>query len=150
MLRFLSVAALALMLAGCSGSKDPVRDFSSRDVTLPDGKSITAEVMTNPVDMSRGMMFRDSLAANRGMLFIHGSANKFPYWMYQVKIPLDIIWLDANRRVVEIAANTPPCPSKSANECPNYGGHEAAQYVLELGGGEAAKHGIAVGAAISF
>ncbi len=117
---------------------------------MPNGKTITAEVMTNPVDMSRGMMFRDTLAANRGMLFIHGSPGRYAYWMFQVKIPLDIIWMDQNRRVVEISANTPPCPSKSARDCPNFGGHEEAMYVLELAGGMAAKYGVEKGSVINF
>ncbi|MBS1875278.1 MAG: DUF192 domain-containing protein [Acidobacteria bacterium] len=149
-MRVLFIAALCLALAACSSSSDPVRDFNAREVTLPDGAVITVEVMTHPTDMSRGMMFRDSLAPNRGMLFIHGSANRYPYWMYQVKIPLDMIWMDPNRRVVEISANTPPCESKSATACPNYGGHEPAQYVLEINGGHAAKHGVQVGSYLSF
>ncbi len=149
-MRLLFTAALCFALGACSSSSDPVRDFSSRDVTLPDGKTIAAEVMTDPVDMNRGMMFRDSLAPDRGMLFIHGSPNRYSYWMYQVKIPLDIIWMDQNRRVAEISANTPPCTSKSARNCPNYGGHEVALYVLELGGGQAAKHGVQVGSYINF
>jgi uncharacterized protein len=149
-MRLLFTAALCFALGACSSSSDPVRDFSSRDVTLPDGKTIAAEVMTDPVDMNRGMMFRDSLAPDRGMLFIHGSPNRYSYWMYQVKIPLDIIWMDQNRRVAEISADTPPCTSKSARNCPNYGGHEVALYVLELGGGQAAKHGVQVGSYINF
>jgi uncharacterized protein len=149
-MRLTFLMALCLALAACSGSSDPVRDFSSRDIGLPDGKTVAAEVLINPVDMSRGMMFRDSLAPDRGMLFIHGSPNRYQYWMYQVKVPLDIVWLDQNRRVVEISANTPPCPSKSASECPSFGGHEPAQYVLELAGGQAAKHGIQVGSSLSF
>jgi uncharacterized protein len=149
-MRVLLTAALCFALAACSSSSDPVRDFSAREITLPDGKTIVAEVMTNPMDMSRGMMFRDSLPPDRGMLFIHGSPNRYPYWMYQVKIPLDIVWLDQNRRVAEISANTPPCASKSASDCPNYGGHEVALYILELGGGQAAKHGVQVGSYINF
>lgn len=127
-----------------------MRDFNSREVTLPNGKTILAEAVTNEIDMTRGMMFRDSLDPNRGMLFVHSSPGRYPYWMYQVKIPLDIIWMDPNRRVVEISANTPPCPSKSAKECPNFGGHENAMYVLELGGGQAAKNQVQVGSVINF
>ena len=149
-MRLLSLAAI-LILAACShSSSDPVRDFSSREVTLPNGKTITAEVMTDPVDMSRGMMFRDSLAPDRGMLFIHGAAGRYSYFMYQVKIPLDMVWIAPDHRVVEISPNTPPCPSKSARECPNYGGHEAALYVLELAGGTAAKSGVQVGSTVAF
>jgi uncharacterized protein len=150
-MRLLLLAAAVLCLAGCSRSSDPVRDFRSREIVLPNGKKINAEVMTDPMDMQRGMMFRDSIPPDRGMLFIHGSPGKYPYWMYQVRVPLDIIWLDPNRRVVEISANTPPCEKPaSAKECPNYGGNQAALYILELGSGEAAKNGVQVGTVINF
>jgi uncharacterized membrane protein (UPF0127 family) len=149
-MRKLAVVMAALAMAACNRSTDPIRDFSSREVVLPSGKKIRAEVMTNPTDMARGMMFRATLPPDRGMLFIHGSPGKYTYWMYQVEIPLDIIWLDANRRVVEVSANTPPCKAASARDCPNYGGHENAMYILELGGGEAAKNGITTGSVINF
>ena len=71
-------------------------------------------------------------------------------WTYQVKIPLDIIWMDHRRRVAEMSANTPPCTSTSARTCPNYGGHEKALYVLELAGGMAAKYGVQVGSILDF
>lgn len=150
MMRFSILAALALCLAACSGSSDPVRDFSAREVTMPDGKTVKVEVMTNPVDMGRGMMFRDSLSPDRGMLFIHGSPGQYQYWMYQVKIPLDIIWMDSNRRVTEISPNTPPCTSQSARECPQYGGHYPSIYVLELAGGMAAKYNVQPGSILNF
>ncbi|MGH7484636.1 MAG: DUF192 domain-containing protein [bacterium] len=119
-------------------------------MTLPNGKVIQAEVMVKEQDMYRGMMFRDSLAPGHGMLFVHGQPIKVPYYMYQVRIPLDILWIDANRRIVEISANTPPCRAKSPTGCPTYGGHYLAQWVLELGGGVAAKDGLAVGDALNF
>jgi uncharacterized membrane protein (UPF0127 family) len=142
------MVALAL-LAGCGPGSDAVDEFNTMRVRLPDGAVIRAEVMRTEQDMRRGMMFRDSLAPNRGMLFIHGSPGKYPYWMYQVKIPLDIIWLDSRRRVVEISENTPPCTTKSS-ECPSYGGTQEALVVLELAGGVARKHGIQTGATIDF
>jgi len=60
--------------------------------------------------------------------------------MFQVKIPLDIIWMDSNRRIVEISGDTPSCQTK-ASQCPTYGGREMAQFVLELAGGEAQRRG---------
>jgi hypothetical protein len=149
-MRLVSAIALVVCLAACSSDVDPVRDFSAREVRLPNGKVIIAEVMFKEMDVRRGMMFRESLAPDRGMLFIHGAPGRFGYWMYQVKIPLDIIWMDPDRRVVEISANTPPCPSNSARECPSYGGKQNALYVLELAGGEAAKNGIQVGSVLNF
>lgn len=99
--------------------------------------------------MMRGMMFRDSIAPDRGMLFVHGSPGKYPYWMYQVRIPLDIIWMDLSHRIVEISADTPPCKTQAA-ACPHYGGNEEAVFVLELGGGMAARYGLRVGDNLAF
>ncbi len=146
------LGTLALPLAallGCGSKPVTMEEFQTRLVTLPNGQKIRAEVMTHPTDMMRGMMFRDSLAPDRGMLFVHGSPGNYPYWMHQVKIPLDIIWLDANRLIVEISANTPPC-LKKASECPSYGGNQKALFILELAGGMAGKYGLRPGDTLSF
>jgi uncharacterized membrane protein (UPF0127 family) len=148
MLRLLFIVSV-LVLCGCS-DKETLNELGVTIVTLPDGQKIKAEVVTHAKDMMRGMMFRDSLAEDRGMLFIHGSPGRYAYWMYQVKIPLDIIWLDASKTVVEASLNTPPCPSSSASQCPNFGGKTEAVYVLELAGGVAQKHGVRVGSRLSF
>ena len=91
-----------LIAAGC-GDKKPVDDATLQSVRLPDGTVIQCEVLIRPEDMARGMMFRDSLAPERGMLFIHSQPGTYAYWMYQVKVPLDIIWLGKDRRIVEMS-----------------------------------------------
>lgn len=139
-----------LFTCSCSDSKQSLDELNTSVVTLPGGKEIKVEVVMHPQDMMRGMMFRDKLDMDRGMLFIHSSPGKYPYWMYQCRIPLDILWIGSNRSVVEISANTPPCPSKIASECPNFGGQQEAAYVLELAGGAAAKYGIKTGDTINF
>lgn len=153
-MRVLLVLSLCLGLTGCGRSSDPVEDFNSREITLPDGSLVKAEVMTNKTDMARGMMFRNTLPDGRGMLFIHATPERYPYWMYQVNVPLDIVWLNSQRRVVEIVENAPPCKGK-ASECQEpgkgtYGGNEIASYVLELPGGYARKHGIVKGEFLRF
>jgi hypothetical protein len=140
---------LALALAGCGPKTDALEDYGTRLVTLPAGEQVRVEVMTDPRDMARGMMFRDSLAPNRGMLFLHQKAGLYPYWMHQVRIPLDMIWMDPDRRVVEIVANAQPCRTEPG-QCPTYGGHFRAQSVLELAGGMAAKYGIRTGDRLEF
>lgn len=149
MRRGLRAVSLLLVLAACSRETTTLDEFNTRTVILPGGQRIRVEVMTHPTDMMRGMMFRDSLAPDRGMLFVHGSPGNYPYWMYQVRIPLDIIWLDAKRRIVEISPNTPPC-LKQASECPNYGGNQKAQFVLELAGGMAERYGLKLGDTLIF
>jgi len=141
---------MCLSFAGCGGSSnDNPNELTMRSVTLPDGMQIRAEVAMDPIDMQKGMMFRDSLPRGRGMLFIHQQPGLYPYWMYQVKIPLDMLWMDSSRHIVEISADTPPCKTK-ASQCPNYGGHQQAQFVLELAGGEARRLGLTLGQTLQF
>ena len=141
--------AVCLALAGCGERRAGLEDLRTLEVRLPDGATIRAEVLTEPADMARGMMFRDALEPARGMLFVHPASGQYRYWMYQVKIPLDIIWLDSSRRIVEISPQTPPCPGP-ADRCPSYGGNALARYVLELAGGEAARHGLRLGDTLDF
>ena len=151
MVKALPVFATALLLlCACGPKATDVGDLNTTEVTFPNGKTVLAETMLRDIDQMRGMMFRDSLAKDHGMLFVHPAEEKVPYWMYQVRIPLDIIWMDHDRRIVEISANTPACTSKSSRECPSYGGHEKARYVLELAGGGVALYGLHVGDALSF
>jgi uncharacterized protein len=145
----LSTAMLAV-LSACGQKTSTMEDFETRPIILPDGQVVRVEVMIRREDMLRGMMFRESLAPDRGMLFMHGSAGTFPYYMFQVRMPLDIIWMNKEWRVVEVALNIPPCPAAKAKDCPTYGGHENAQFVLELRGGTAARHGVTVGSSITF
>jgi len=146
----LLVFVSALLLCACAPKPSEVEGLNITEVTFPNGKTVVAETMLQEIDQMRGMMFRDSLAKDRGMLFVHPAEGDYAYWMYQVRIPLDIIWMDQQRRIVEISANTPPCPSKSAKECPSFGGHEKARYVLELAGGGAAMYGLRAGDLINF
>jgi uncharacterized protein len=148
-MRWILLAFAALCLCGCGEKDSSLEYINSRKITLPAGQEIRAEVMMRPEDMMRGMMFRDSLAPDRGMLFIHGGPGNYPYYMYQVRIPLDIIWMDRNRSIVEISANTPPCTS-SASACPTYGGTKTALYVLELAAGMAAKYNLRPGQTLEF
>lgn len=145
-----ALAVCAGVTCACGPKPSEVGDLNITEVTFPNGKTVAAETMLREIDQARGMMFRDSLAKDRGMLFVHSADGNYAYWMYQCRIPLDIIWMNHDRRIVEISANTPPCPSTSARECPNFGGHEKARYVLELAGGGAAMYGLRVGDALSF
>jgi uncharacterized protein len=149
-LRVLIVLALAL-LAGCQTKPpDPSEDLRLRTLTLPGGQQIRAEILVRPEEVMRGMMFRPGLAENRGLLFIHRRTGKYSYWMHNVAVPLDIIWMDKDRTIVEIAVNTPPCKEADPIKCPQYGGNQEARFVLEIAGGLAAKFGLSVGQRIQF
>jgi uncharacterized membrane protein (UPF0127 family) len=137
------------MVVSCGKAPTKLEDLHATEVTLPDGTKILAETMLAKVDIARGMMFRDSLARNRGMLFVHPKPDRYSYWMYQTMVPLDIIWMNPQRRIVEIVPNAPPC-MEAASKCPTYGGTQVARYVLELNAGQAAAHDLRVGDELRF
>jgi uncharacterized membrane protein (UPF0127 family) len=139
-----------VLLVDCGQKPTTLEDLNATEVIFPNGTKIMAETMLGQMEMLRGMMFRDSLAVTRGMLFIHSKEDKYSYWMYQTRIPLDIIWMDRQHQIVEISAATPPCPSKSAKECPTFGGNQKAMFVLEVNSGIAAKNGLGVGQILNF
>ena len=112
-------------------------------VTLPNGDRIEAELATTEAEHQRGLMHRTELPADRGMLFFFPSPGLHGFWMSETLIPLDIIWLDANRRIVSTSADTPPCPSGVS--CPLYSPSAPAQFVLELAAGEAARRNLQIG-----
>ena len=117
---------------------------------LPDGDRITAELAMTPEQQARGMMFRSHLAEDRGMLFVGARASPRSFWMYQCLIPLDIIWLDGAKRIVEIVREAPPCRERDPQRCPSYGGNVNSVYVLELAAGQAAGRGLELGDALAF
>lgn len=136
-------------LTACGDSEQQFLDINARQVTLPDGAVIHAEVKADRQSQAIGMMYRDSLAADRGMLFVYRGPMKEAYWMHNCKIALDIIWLDKALKVVEVVPGAPPC-DRPAKECPSYGGHEIAYFVLELGSGQAKVHGVETGKTLKF
>jgi uncharacterized membrane protein (UPF0127 family) len=141
--------AVVLPLACCGPKPTTLEDFPTRPVTLPGGQVIRVETMVDNIDLIRGMMFRTSLAPDRGMLFVHPKPDLYTYWMYQTLIPLDMIWLGSNRDIVEIVENAQPCKTQ-ASKCEHYGGHQISAYVLEIGGGMARKYGLSVGETVQW
>lgn len=126
-----------------------MEELRLRDVVLPGGHVIKAESAVDTRDMMRGLMFRNSLAPDHGMLFVHPVPGHYSYWMYQTFIPLDIIWMDENRRIVEIVESAPPCKT-AASQCGHFGGTQMARFVLELNGGEARKYGLKLGDGVDW
>jgi uncharacterized protein len=148
--RALDLVLAVLILAGCGGSPvaqsgtgtAPGAGHAGPRVVLPNGSSIMVEVVADPESRARGLMYRPSLAEDRGMLFLFPEPDVHSFWMKDTLIPLDMIWLDSERRVIAIERDVPPC---EADPCPSYGPSAAALYVLELAAGGAAAHGIEPG-----
>jgi len=143
-------ALLSLALAACGGEKPAtLDDLTATEVTFPNGTKVVCETMREDPELQRGLMFRDSLPANRGMLFVYPKMYAHTHWMYQVKFPVDTIWIDDDHRIVEIVANMAPCAGP-ASACPKYGGKERSRYALEVNAGFAAKNAVTVGERLDF
>jgi uncharacterized protein len=100
-----------------------------------DDKCFNVEVVSTPSERQRGLMFRETLEDNEGMLFIFEKSGRHSFWMKNTLIPLDIIWINSEKEVVYISRETPPC---EGDPCPSYvpdEGVEEALYVLEIRGG---------------
>jgi hypothetical protein len=143
------VLVILLPLACCGPKPDTLEDFSTQPLTLPGGQVIKVETVSDRVGLLRGLMFRTSLAPDHGMLFVHPKPDQYSYFTYQTLIPLDIIWLDSNRKIVEMVENAQPCKTQ-ASKCEQYGGRQIAAFVLEIGGGMAKKYGLHVGQTIQW
>jgi uncharacterized membrane protein (UPF0127 family) len=131
---------LALAIAAALPADQPV-------CIAPDGARIRLELAVTEQEHALGLMFRDTLASDAGMLFLFKQDGVYPFWMKNTIIPLDFVWLDADGRVVDVHANVPPC---HRDPCPSYAPRAGGRAVLEVNGGAAAAHGIAAGAALTF
>ncbi len=148
---------LALFAASCSPTAQPEpaaatwdNEGPMRPVTMPSGEVIQAELRQTLEELQTGMMFRPQLPPGYGMLFIFDKLEPRAFWMYRTLHPLDIIWMDENKRIVEIAENVQPCPSLDARECPTTGGVASSLYTLELAAGQVIRLGLKQGDQLQF
>jgi len=102
------------------------------------------EIAADEPARERGLMFRDEMPADHGMLFTFGDLAQRSFWMKNTRIPLDILYFDEKYKLVSLQQRVPPCRS-SGNDCPVYPSTAPAQYVLELNAGTAEKLGVQVG-----
>jgi uncharacterized membrane protein (UPF0127 family) len=116
-------------------------------LTLPSGQVLQAEVMVKDEDRAMGLMFRPSLPADRGLLFLFEDLDFHGIWMKNCRFPIDIVWLDEERRVVHLAEAVPPC---KADPCPVYQPMKKAAYVVEINAGQARREKATLGSRLEF
>jgi uncharacterized membrane protein (UPF0127 family) len=103
----------------------------------------SVEVASTDRQRAMGLMFREEMAADRGMLFIFEAEGERFFWMKNTPLPLDIVYIAENGKIVSIAADTVPF---STDTIPS---GAPAKYVLELNAGTAKKLGIEPGDAVA-
>lgn len=121
---------LALLVVGSLWALLVVKFKQQACTQITSSYCLRLERVSSPEDLQRGLSGRQSLAQDRGMLFVFDAASKHCFWMKDMHFPLDMIWLDDTKTVVHVEKNVAPdtypnsfCPDKSA------------QYVLEVNAG---------------
>lgn len=128
------LALLVMGSAACSTSTPVVvlRDHAFR-----------VEIADDDAERTRGLMYREHLDADAGMLFLFERQEPQAFWMKNTRIPLDILYFDQSWSLVGWSLNTPPC--SLGNQCPSYPSGAPARYVLELNAGTANNIGAQLG-----
>ncbi|MEY3012358.1 MAG: hypothetical protein RIT45_1093 [Pseudomonadota bacterium] len=108
------------------------------------GPNFDVELAIDAAERTRGMMWRRTMADDSGMLFFMGQDHDWEFWMKNTYLPLDMVFLDAEFRVVGVLANVPPL-TLDMRSCGT-----PSRYVLELAAHQAEKHGIRPGVQLSL
>ncbi|MDY7082476.1 MAG: DUF192 domain-containing protein [Halobacteria archaeon] len=103
--------------------------------------TVTLEIADTPEERSKGLMFRDSLAENHGMLFVYQNEAHRSFWMKNTYIPLDMVFVDGNGRVINVEHAAP----YNESGLKSYESDAPAQYVIEVNRGYANRTGIEKG-----
>jgi uncharacterized membrane protein (UPF0127 family) len=128
----------AFTATGCGETTAPSDiHFDTIQTTLK-SKPFTLEVADTDAKRERGLMFRDSMPADHGMIFVFDNADKYGFWMKNTLIPLDILFLDESAKVVDIRTMQPHDENSTIPVAP-------ALFTIELNAGTAKNIGIATG-----
>ena len=120
---------------------------SSNTVYFPDHDlTINIELAKTDEQKTKGLMFRETLKENQGMLFIFEEEKQRSFWMKNTLIPLDIIFIDSNFNIINIEEAV-PCEE---DPCQSYKSLKPAKYVLEINKGVSKQNNIQPGEKIIF
>ena len=130
---------LLISLLACAG----ILGAGNRFITVYiHDKPFQAEIADTPEKHARGLMFRRCLKDGYGMLFVFPDEEVRSFWMKNTLIPLDMIFLNNEKQVVDMYCSVPPCRS---DPCPSYTSALPARFVLEIKGGSARKLKLKIG-----
>jgi uncharacterized membrane protein (UPF0127 family) len=147
LLLVLSIAS-GIGAGGCSHSSDSQRRGEPEVVlaTRAGEQHVKVEIARSDPERQRGLMYRQKLEPGRGMIFLFEHPEKLKFWMKNTYIPLDMIFITADKRVAYVEENAEPLTLQSRG--PDNEGET--QFVLEVPGGWARAHGVERGVAVKF
>jgi hypothetical protein len=104
-----------------------------------DGVSINIEIADTPEKRTQGLSGRSWLAKNQGMFFVYDKPDFYSFWMKDMKFPIDIIWINENKKIIDISKNISPDSFPQT-----FKSQKQAQYVLEVNAGFSAQNNIRI------
>ena len=144
----LHMLILAFAVYQCSPQSNDSPKQQAQAAALPTikvgAKTLQVEIVQNDEERMRGLMHRDQLPAEQGMLFVFEEAQIQSFWMRNTFIALDIAFIDANGKIIDIQRMTPLDETKS------YQSPAPVPYVLEVNAGWFERNGIGVGETVKF
>lgn len=144
----IGMIALLVFLGACVSNQQNENNATNqaRVISSAGEYTINIEIADEPAELQQGLMFRPVLAEDSGMLFIFKNSAKQSFWMKNTLIPLDIIFISKDKRIINIKYAV-PCVSEF---CPSYFSDGDAQYVLEVNGNYTKELGIKAGDRVEF
>jgi uncharacterized membrane protein (UPF0127 family) len=127
--------------------QSPNPELSSKKRVCYGGNCFLVEVAKTAKEQEKGLMNRTNLDQDKGMLFVFDKDGRYSFWMKNTLIPLDIIWIDSNNKIVFVSENAKPCRNIF---CFGISPDLSARYVLEINAGISKKIGLKVGDKISI
>ncbi len=138
MKKIILILLLTIIISGCSNNIKQV---------CFDKNCFSVELAISPEDRAIGLMNRTYLGANNGMLFMFENEDYHSFWMKDTLMPLDIIWINSDNKVVFIKENAEICLKE---KCEIFNPNEKSKYVLEINSSTVKNFNIYIGAESSF
>ncbi len=136
---------LSLMMPGCAREEGPGRAEDDGKITIRvDGIPVRVEVADSPEERRQGLMFRETLPADGGMLFVFEREQVLSFWMKDTTIPLSIAFVSRDGEIVDVQ-NMEPLDERTFHQSPR-----PALYALEMNRGWFGRHEVAVGDRVEF
>ena len=140
------LTALILSSPACAGGGEE----RTKATVIVKGTSFSVKLAETPEEQARGLSGRTFLGPNEGMLFLYPKRGPLTFWMKEMLISIDMIWLD-NTEVVHIESDVPfPAPGTPNSKLPTYASPTPANGVLEIAAGRARGLGLVVGDHVSI
>lgn len=147
---FGTLVIIVILLILFNGSGIQLFNFGKSPSATINNRTFNVKVVKTLKDRQVGLSATNNLPENQGMLFVFEKKDIYPFWMRNMKFPIDIIFIDDNKVVEVIKDAQPPKPGTPISELTIYRPQSKANYVLEINAGLSERYAIKKGDMVTF